>query len=1056
MAVKKHKAIDDWYKFEKLTGALFKIAFGLNKEEFILTRAVKDGGKDAIINKLLTAHGLAKIEIQAWIEAKYRKKDDVDLGDIGGNVIIASNSSIRNIYFVTNQSFTPQAIEQLLIFQVRTGLRIDLVDGYRYRNLLEKHLPILRNTVLKDIDVTFDQLLGFAEKLLTGLPTIPPSTNYKVSLTVERGRITQTKSITTFCTEEVQLERRTVDLSSILKSKETIALSKAQLVPMVYEKDVRNNPHYELIGEGRKDLLNQTIAFLKSGKTVVVKGAAGQGKTFFSSHIVRAFYQEHQYALFVDIGNQDILSITRNIILDIIGIDYFKYMEDRTAVVEYLSEYYSIEQFVANKVIDLVQMNQTSKEISSELCLRLLLKLFKNNASRKGMLLVIDNLHAATLDVLAWLKNLFVFLNQISIPTLALTRDRYDQRNISNDWLSALDMMIDSNHFVSMTMPQLEEHDIKNFVMMLVPGASIPLVDLIVKNTFPSPFYIRLYVDFLKTESVIKSKNGEYWVIDEKHLALHLDSTTLKNRQIEQLVTSRLKEHYKNETLKKIAEFVFIFNNELPETVLKSIVPEIKFEVLASSGLFHASIIGNEFVLAFSHDLYFHNFKGSLFNPTEELNLQSIRILSQISEEQFAGLTIRDDVLGTLFEYTGDSKAAFQHYRKFARKQQSIDGFRALLFLERALDSFLLPIGIDIRDSSYNQELAGLIFELLPLYDRYNLLAARKSKSLYLLLERLLRIEALDISQHMGYLLFKALKEAKEENFWVAKTILEEALEFVKTNKEVPDFIVDTIINRYGINLKNVGKKEESLIFFSSMYEARKSKHINIEKYYNEATYYLTVAPDRSLKCYEFIRDKIGEKESPNLILNFGMAYFYLKQYDLAKQKLESALHLARQSSNLVDEARAENILGVLLWGEQKIAFAEEYFDLAAANCELANNHRWLWRIRTNQAQVAWINGNAKKAYNLGWSVLEHLSKTKQALSLEFKNAGLNSRRVAALKAMFNLYYMMDKANDIAACNGLLEVNEIQTFWKQLKRHQGIQFDNDEPNRFGDWYQILG
>ncbi|MCK6641867.1 MAG: restriction endonuclease [Bacteroidia bacterium] len=1056
MSAKQHHSIDDWHKFEKLTGALFKVAFGLNKEEFILTRAVKDGGKDAIISKLLTAHGLGGIEIQAWIEAKYRKKDNVDLGDIGGNVIIASNSSIRSIYFVTNQSFTPQAIEQLLIFQVRTGLQIELIDGYRYRNLLEKHLPRLRKMVYEDIEIPHVDFIDFAEKLFAELPTTAPSIEYKVSLTVERGRITQTKSIANLCNDEVQLERRVVDLSSILESKETIALSKAELIPIVYDKDINNNPNYELIGEARKNLLNQTLTLLKSGKTVVIKGTAGQGKTFFSSHIARAFYQDNNYVLFVDVGNQDISSITRNIILDVIGIDYFKYMEDRAAVVEYLSQYYSIEPFVANKVIDLVQMNHTTKEISSELCFRLLLKLFENNAGRKGMLLVVDNLHMATLDVLALLKNLFGFLNQIAIPVLVLTRKQNDQRDASNDWLSALDAMIDSNGFASMTMPGLEESDIRNFIKMLVPGASVPLVNLIVNNTFPIPFYIKLYVDFLKTENIIKSRDGQYWLLDEKHLEVHLDSSIIKNQQIEQLVTSKLKEQYKDGTIRKIAQVVFIFNNELPEALLKNIIPEIQFETAASSGLFHASLIGNEFVLAFSHDLYYHNFKGSLLNPTEELNFQSLRVLAQISGEQFAGLTIRDDVLGTLYEYTGDSKSACAHYRKFANKQKSIDGFRALLFMEKALDSFLLPSGIVVSDELYNQELVDIIFELLTLYDRYNLLANRKSTSLYLLLERLLHIEQLNKPQQMGYLLFKGIRETKAENFWVAKEILEEALKLLKSHKEVPDILADNIIINYGINLKHVGRKEESLTFFDSMYKERKSKHINVEKYSNEAAYYLTTAPEKSLKCYEFIRDEIGEKEGAHWILNFGMVYFYLKQYDLSRQQLERALRLAKQRSNLVEEARAENILGILLWKDSKTKLAEEYFDLAAANCELANNHRWLWRIRTNQAQIAMINSNVDKAYNIGWSVLQHLSKTREAIGLEFKNTSLNSRRVAALKAIFNLYHKMNKTDDVLAFNELLDISEIQTFWKQLKKHQGLQFDHDDSNRSGDWYHILG
>ncbi len=139
----------NWRNFEILTALLFELEFNLKKkEEIFLTRMVKDGGKDIKITKNYYSEILKFPKIEIWIETKLRSKGrNVDMGDIAGSAIIASNSNITSVYFVTNCFFTTQTIEELLVFKEKTGLQIFLIDGYQYRNLLIEHqskiLPVL-------------------------------------------------------------------------------------------------------------------------------------------------------------------------------------------------------------------------------------------------------------------------------------------------------------------------------------------------------------------------------------------------------------------------------------------------------------------------------------------------------------------------------------------------------------------------------------------------------------------------------------------------------------------------------------------------------------------------------------------------------------------------------------------------------------------------------------------------------------------------------------------------------------------------------------------------
>jgi len=172
---------------------------------------------------------------------------------------------------------------------------------------------------------------------------------------------------------------------------------------------------------------------------------------------------------------------------------------------------------------------------------------------------------------------------------------------------------------------------------------------------------------------------------------------------------------------------------------------------------------------------------------------------------------------------------------------------------------------------------------------------------------------------------------------------------------------------------------------------------------------------------------------------------------------LREAIFLSQRQINLSEEARAENILGVINWKQNNLEVAEHYLNKALSNCELANNHRWLWRIRTNMSQVSFLNKNSDKSYNICWAVVDHLLKTKDALSYEAANSKINSRRFAALKAISLVLYRMGQIEDLERLKRLFHIPQFSKFLHNLSIHNGsLAFDGKDQNLFEKNYFILG
>ncbi|MBC7885998.1 MAG: hypothetical protein H7X99_11020 [Saprospiraceae bacterium] len=667
-----------------------------------------------------------------------------------------------------------------------------------------------------------------------------------------------------------------------------------------------------------------------------------------------------------------------------------------------------------------------------------------------------DNLHACSNDLLAFLKNLFLRLKDLGIPTLCLTISNREERNLSpeNQWIKYFESITRSNKFRILTMPPLENNDAKIYLRALVPGATKNLIDLIERNVFVNPFHIKLFVEYLKSKGILKSADGKFWLLQDPSVLL--DSQHLRVNTLDNLVIHLLEIKLRNPQFRNAASLIFFFNNSIDSKVLKEVLATADEFPIFESGLFHGVYGEDSMVIQFSHDLFYYNLPLAL--KREVLVLYASQLLDILKNADVSLKISRTDVLGKLYEYIGKYNYACDNYLLYAREKFEFSGFTSLLFYEKAIEMHLSSNESQRSLLPGTENLtAEIIFQTLILYDRYNFLSGRKSMEFFQLLQKFSDFGQLSSEQELKHMYFLGLQSTKLEDFKAAEDFLKKAYETISNTEHFPENLIGDIIGCYGINLKHLGRKDESMDFFETASRRWHSPQILYQKYSNIAAYYLTVDPAISLKKYEDMERQIAPLKDLHLLIDFAMANFYLRKPDSSFGYLTEAITLSRKQVNLSEEARAENIMGLLYWQKSNIIAAEHYFDLALSNGELANNHRWIWRIRTNLTQVALYNQNTAKSYNTGWAVAEHLLKTKDALVYEARNKKIQSRRFAALKAIAVVFYKMELYNDLKKLEQMFHFENFSNYLQDLYAAKGdMSFDSKDQNLFQKDYFILG
>lgn len=1030
-------AQENWRNFEDLTRELFKLEYDLSDQQITITSMTRDGGKDISLDISNPMQFLPTPDIKIWVETKLRSnpKDQIALNAIAGSVVIASNNNIRSIYFVTSCFFAPQTVKELFVSSFKNGLDVFLIDGGHLRKLIKEHRQMLS-----------ENLKVFASELMLRLPQKSQNEIKKFNFEIEKGKAFEKTIYDGGIKAESKIERRVIDKNSLEEaiSEKAFQLSKIKYKPIIDDIALSNDPKYALFGKQRKLLKRGIVIDLIEANTVILTSNSGQGKTFFSNHIVRDLYKKNYYAIFNHINeSQNVLSFTKEILSNIIGIDYFQYIENDQLLIEHFETYFGIERLIAKRLIELMRYDSYTTDIPIDLCFNVISKLLSNINSRKKIILVIDDFQKASNDLFRFLRNILFELKVQKIPSLVLMSQ---VTNIidSNDWLNKSMLLKDDKRVSLYQLYDLSKDDIKEYTKSLVPGASDNILKFIFNSTLQSPLYIKLFVDYLKSQNHIKSKDGNYWWLHDS--ALLFEKEKIRDNRTDGLVISYVKSIIENDdNIKKLAIYIYLFENSLS---IDAISTKLKIDPiqLIKNPLFQIVREGGNLVLSFYHDLYFNNFRNALDDPQKLLQYYSSEILYNFSVEDLS-------IQGNLYKHIGEFQKAHECYLRYANELPKSDSFKAMLYYEKSIEAYYSFI--DTKNSlveSVNHQI-DIIFKLLEKYKQYNFLNHRKSHELFLLLKKFSDFNQLNVSQNIISNLYWVDKLTREEDFSGARDILTKISSMIYSEENISQNIINRYIIQNGINLKHLGKKDESVEFFEESYNRWPSKSIKYEQYSNFAAYYLVNSPEKSLEYYKKMEDELEALNNLHLIIDFGMVYFYLKEYKKAVHILNNAVSIARNKINLAEEARAENIIGLLHWNSNEL-LAEEYFDLALTNAELANNHRWVWRIRTNLAQLAYVNNSLEKAYNLAWAVANHLIKTKTSLIYEINNT-TNSRRFAALKAVIQLLHLLDKTSDIEDILKIFDNKKVSEFSENLVKKNTTDFD-DDTNRIGRWYYILG
>ena len=1023
--------------FEELVRELFKLEFSLRDDDILLTQMTRDGGKDVEILFNHNTVSMSPLNYKVWIEAKLKKKpNDVKLNDIAGNVIIASNSNIKAIYFITTTHFTPQTYKELILSRLKTGLNITLIDGFNLRMLINKWNKKLKN---------YDEFISELRKIL-------PVEKHKIVDNIVFDIDNDTMEIKVSIGKEKKITSRKIDLSPIIQSEEKYDLSKIEADFSITQEDIDCNSLYKLTGERREKLFNEIVYEIESFKTIVLTGETGQGKTFLTHHLIRHFQNQDWVTFPISVANDNIVSFTKKLLLRFINLDYSDLEENYDIIVNCIRTSFNVDTKIAIRVIKVLESNTQDEAIAPEVCLDLLKKSLISCSVRKPILLVIDNLDCIETELFSFLLNFFDNLKHsrvsvvVTIKSIQSDIHHKEEREKLSKYSNALNVQ----RYTQFTLLSLNSTEENELIKGILPGANINIINLIKKNTLSVPLYIQLFIEYLIQKEVIVSQDAKHWTLN--NTSVLIDNSEIQSNQISTLIIHLLKCYFENKTIKKVAIYLYLLNNNLSDNLAKTLIPEWNEDEMCGS-IFIKSYSEKQDFIKFRHILFYENIPVALEQSSEILRYHAEKLLNSEQAKEFD-----NSVKGKLFEYAGLFQDAYRAYLNYGNSIRKTDSHKSMINYEKALKSFLEVPSITANYNEYTSSLCELAFKLLSLYNKYNLLHTHKSSKLYDILTRYKNYFSLENSLY--YLYYMGQRETKQENFENAHEYYNKAKQRIYLNLDLPEDIVVKVIGAYGISLKHLGLRSESIAFFEEASEKWIYKKIQVEKNSDLAAYYLTTEPTKSLEYYYFIQNDLSYS-SVHLDIDIAMANFYIGEYDKADELLQLAIVRAKDSINLSEEARALNIMGLLKWLKNNYTAAEDFLDSALVSGELANNHRWIWRIWGNISQISCVNKNNDKAYNIAHALINHIDKTKQALIRELKSNNVNSRRYAALKAALYVLFQLQKTDEINELinSRFIEIKEyIFPFYKKINEEKATYDDKDDTNFYSNnkAYFILG
>ncbi|MGY0835762.1 AAA family ATPase [Azospirillum argentinense] len=133
-----------WQEFEDFVIDLLARVYGGWGLHIEKTPYQNDGGKDGYGSLLITPQSQdissdLSLTLRLWAEVKKRSSSKVDLGDIGGHLILAIHRNVNKIIFITNGEFSDRVLKVCRQVGRRLNVSVGFIDGLALQKLQNRH-----------------------------------------------------------------------------------------------------------------------------------------------------------------------------------------------------------------------------------------------------------------------------------------------------------------------------------------------------------------------------------------------------------------------------------------------------------------------------------------------------------------------------------------------------------------------------------------------------------------------------------------------------------------------------------------------------------------------------------------------------------------------------------------------------------------------------------------------------------------------------------------------------------------------------------------------------
>ena len=964
-----------WLDFEKLSAAMIKDQFDMEPTFLRMTPPARDGGFDGEIHFQLSSEKSLNFSFKALMEAKLRAdSSDVGLRTFAATLVVAHNKAANAIVIVTNQLFTPQAVQEAARFAQVTRMQIRLVDGPAVAAWVRSRYDDLKGR---------DYPVGLLDWLMQVTAEESSERAYEIPLALTESGVGDAI---------VHLKIGAHKNGQLYPCEISVSRTPSNLPPVIGTKRV------ELVASLRASMDERA-------GVIVLEGSSGAGKSFLLSHAI-APLETHKNIAKLDLSlfhtvNHLFLGIFERLTgIELHSVAYDAH-RDREYICSLLSKALGIqqsEQFVeavATVILASDESFQSRSSINKAFLADYLGRIAQCQFLLRPFLLVCENLNNATSEVLDFLSSVINTVAPHGLVLIELRTDGDAKYTSPSDWQNFQQVFRKIATLERLHAEELSESDGIALVEHWLPALGTERAQVILRRVGLSPLLIEVACLWLKQRGIVKRTGGDTVTI--QHLEKFFEeispgkATTVIRNLVEFWIGHET-------TVYRNAIFsAALLEGALPLGWLKQLDPRSSETVLADSllrtGIFerHRSLRS---ALRIKHDLLRETCQSLLNKHVFAAEDLAIRLHQQLAEFPFHGITLKR-LSAKLAMYAGEYEHAFSCAANLAREVESEGQWsNASAMWElayQAAERCALPE--NVRDAMISDALL-------------NLLQAEHVRNRLQLEVNRGRLAALETHIELAPTLCSNTARKVELGLlrWRRLFLLESfddaynlARELEQKSRTLSASLQASVLSALALTEKGLGKRAAAEARYDSAAASfPEVGSLQRDRLSNLASSYLTSAPLRSLELYLQMRDLMARdhaatlREALHLDVDIAMAQFLVGRYDDALSSAEKAVATALSNSYETQEARARNIAACCHWACGAIEAASSQIELAVFAAERSFYYRFLWRMRANAAGIAADHQNWKVARQHAFEAIRLIIEPRQG---QFANPDIRKER---------------------------------------------------------------